>query len=298
MNARMTRSNADQIRNHPLPPRHPRSHSPVPSSVPAFAASLLLHHPDLFLVVDERRAGDDDRFAGRDAVGNFDQVAEGAAGRDAAQVRDRPAVLFRDDEEPVAALLLLELEQGVERDDSDGFGGAVAGDLKPEFRTGTAGPTFTNADEMAALMSDPYVIPGVSDGGAHTKFFTGGSYPTDLLSWLVRDTGKMSLEEAHWHLSYLPAQAAGFTDRGYLREGAPADIVVYDLARLRRVPEWDFEVAHDFPANEWRRIQRAEGYRFILVNGEVTFEEGKCTGATPGRLLRNGRVGAALGSSV
>ncbi|MBM4385671.1 MAG: amidohydrolase family protein [Deltaproteobacteria bacterium] len=172
---------------------------------------------------------------------------------------------------------------------------AVAGDLKPEFRTGTAGPTFTNADEMARLMSDPYVIPGVSDGGAHTKFFTGGSYPTDMLAWLVRDTGKMSLEEAHWHLSYLPAQAAGFLDRGFLREGAPADIVVYDLARLRRVPEWDFEVAHDFPANEWRRIQRAEGYRFILVNGEVTFEEGKCTGATPGKLLRNGRVGEASG---
>jgi N-acyl-D-aspartate/D-glutamate deacylase len=152
---------------------------------------------------------------------------------------------------------------------------------------------------MAKLMSDPYVIPGVSDGGAHTKFFTGGSYPTDLLAWLVRDTGEMSLEEAHWHLSYLPAQAAGFLDRGYLREGAPADVVVYDLARLRRVPEWDFEVAHDFPANEWRRIQRAEGYRFILVNGEVTFEEGKCTGATPGKLLRNGRLGsAALGPAA
>jgi N-acyl-D-aspartate/D-glutamate deacylase len=140
-------------------------------------------------------------------------------------------------------------------------------------------------------MSDPYVIAGVSDGGAHTKFFSGGSFTTDFLTWLVRDTGKISLEEAHYHLSYLPAQAAGFVDRGFLREGAPADIVVYDLEALRRVPEWEFEVAHDFPAGEWRRIQRAAGYRWIIVNGQITFEEGNCTGATPGHLLRNRRIG-------
>ena len=166
---------------------------------------------------------------------------------------------------------------------------AVAGGLKVEFRTGPA--TSCNADLVAPLMSDPYVIAGVSDGGAHTKFFSGGSFTTDFLTWLVRDTGKISLEEAHYHLSYLPAQAAGFVDRGFLREGAPADIVVYDLEALRRVPEWEFEVAHDFPAGEWRRIQRAAGYRWIIVNGQITFEEGNCTGATPGHLLRNRRIG-------
>jgi N-acyl-D-aspartate/D-glutamate deacylase len=173
---------------------------------------------------------------------------------------------------------------------------AIAGGLDVEFRGGDA----TSADpvKVGELMNDPYVMAGVSDGGAHVKFFTGGTYTTDLLTWLVRDTGKLSLEEAHYHLSYLPAQAAGFTDRGFLREGAPADVVVYDLARLKRLPEWDFEIAHDFPANEWRRIQRAEGYRFILVNGVVTFEEGKCTGATPGQLLRNGKIGSALGRAA
>ncbi len=167
---------------------------------------------------------------------------------------------------------------------------ALAGGLDVEFRGGDA--TSSDPVKVGELMNDPYVMAGVSDGGAHVKFFTGGTYTTDLLTWLVRDTGKLTLEEAHYHLSYLPAQAAGFTDRGYLREGAPADVVVYDLARLKRLPEWDFEIAHDFPANEWRRIQRAEGYRFILVNGVVTFEEGKCTGATPGQLLRNGKIGA------
>ncbi len=142
---------------------------------------------------------------------------------------------------------------------------------------------------MAEMISSPYTIPGVSDGGAHTKFFTGGSYTTDFLAWLVRDTETVTLEEAHYRLSYLPARAAGFRDRGVLREGAPADVVAYDLEGLRRVPEWNGEIVTDLPAGEWRRVQRAEGYRWILVNGEVTFEDGKCTGATPGRLLRHGR---------
>jgi N-acyl-D-amino-acid deacylase len=176
---------------------------------------------------------------------------------------------------------------------------AVAGDLNVEFRGGEA--TSGNPKWVGELMRDPFVIPGVSDGGAHTKFFTGGSYTTDLLTWLVRDTHELTLEEAHYHLSFLPAQAAGFLDRGFLREGAPADIVVYDLAKLRRTPEWDYEIAHDFPANEWRRVQRAEGYRWTLVNGEITFEDGRCTGATSGQLLRNrrlnlaGRMGLAAG---
>ncbi len=110
------------------------------------------------------------------------------------------------------------------------------------------------------------------------------------MTWLVRDTKELTLEEAHYHMSYLPAQAAGFVDRGFLREGAPADILVYDLENLKRTPEWNYEVARDFPADEWRLIQRAEGYRYILVNGTMTFEDGKCTGATPGLLLRNRRI--------
>jgi N-acyl-D-amino-acid deacylase len=166
---------------------------------------------------------------------------------------------------------------------------AVEGGLKVEFRTDSA--TSVNAELVGPLMNDPYTIPGVSDGGAHTKFFSGGSYTTDFLTWLVRDTGKVSLEEAHYHLSYLPAQAAGFVDRGYLREGAPADVVVYDLKNLKRTPEWEFEVVTDLPAHEWRRIQRSEGYRWTIVNGQITFEDGKCTGATPGVLLRNRQIG-------
>jgi N-acyl-D-aspartate/D-glutamate deacylase len=68
-----------------------------------------------------------------------------------------------------------------------------------------------------------------------------------------------------------------------------ADIVVYDLEKLQSLPE---EIVHDLPANEWRRVQKAEGYRQIMVNGAVIFEDGKCTGATPGKLLRGGQAAA------
>src|SRR5882724_2753247 len=129
--------------------------------------------------------------------------------------------------------------------------------------------------------------PVVSDGGAHIKFITPAIYPTEVLSWLVRDSDVLSLEEAHFRLSGLCAWAAGFKDRGTLREGMAADVVIYDLAQLKSLPE---EIAYDLPANEWRRVQKAEGYRWIMVNGEVIFEDGQCTGATPGKLLRNGQA--------
>jgi len=86
-------------------------------------------------------------------------------------------------------------------------------------------------------------------------------------------------------LSALPAFIAGFKDRGFLREGAPADMVVYDLDKLAVRP---IEIARDLPGNEWRRVQKADGYRAIIVNGQPTFEDGECTNATPGQLLRHG----------
>jgi N-acyl-D-aspartate/D-glutamate deacylase len=161
---------------------------------------------------------------------------------------------------------------------------SVADNLKTEWRTPLLNVDVAHHKE---IMSSPYTIAGISDGGAHTKFLTTGVWPTDMLTWMVRDTGALSLEEAHFRLSALPAWAAGFKDRGILREGMAADIVVYDLARLAIGPT---EIAHDVPAGEWRRIQKAEGYRWIMVNGQVTFADGKCTGATPGRLLRHGQA--------
>jgi N-acyl-D-amino-acid deacylase len=165
---------------------------------------------------------------------------------------------------------------------------AIATDLKAEFLGPNRG---FNAEYMAEIITtSPYTFPGVSDGGAHTKFFTGGAFTTDFLRWMVRDEQKITLEEAHYRMSALPAHAAGFRDRGMLREGLAADVVVYDLNGLGIEPDWVGEIVHDFPGGEWRRVQRSKGYRSIIVNGVETFQDGNCTGDTPGKLLRHGRA--------
>jgi len=159
---------------------------------------------------------------------------------------------------------------------------SVADDLRTEW----AGPVANaNIQGYKDLVSSPYTMPGVSDGGAHVKFITPAIYPTEVLAWLVRESGVLTLEEAHFRLSGLMAWAAGFKDRGTLREGQAADIVIYDINTVQARPS---EIAYDLPANEWRRVQKADGYKHILVNGVETFQDGNCTGATPGALLRNG----------
>ena len=161
---------------------------------------------------------------------------------------------------------------------------ACADDLRTTW--GTPLKTY-DKEQMREVVNDPLAIPGISDGGAHTKFITFGAYATEYLTHIVREYELIDLETAHWALSALPAQAAGFEDRGIIKEGMPADIVVYDFDNLKMLPAYK---AWDYPANEWRLARKAEGYRWTLVNGEVTFDDGECTGATPGVLLRHGRA--------
>jgi|SwirhisoilCB1_FD_contig_101_164685_length_1790_multi_3_in_0_out_0_1 N-acyl-D-amino-acid deacylase len=160
---------------------------------------------------------------------------------------------------------------------------ACADGLNTEFYTP---PINVRSDYLKEMVtSNGMAIFGVSDGGAHTKFFSGGRYTTEALIKMGRDNDILPLEEIHFRLSTHPAMCAGIKNRGTLVEGNWADIVTYDLDKLAIKP---LEIVHDFPGGEWRRVQRAEGYKTIMVNGEVTFEEDKCTSATPGRLLRHG----------
>jgi N-acyl-D-aspartate/D-glutamate deacylase len=159
---------------------------------------------------------------------------------------------------------------------------SVEEDLKTTF----AMQGFINNDEEAltTIIKHPLCLIGASDGGAHTKFLTLGRYPTHFLAHWVRDKKIMTLEEAHWRLSAMLGWAIGIRDRGWLREGMPADIVVYELDKLAVRP---METIQDLPDGDWRRVQKADGYNYLIVNGQVTFEDGKCTGALPGKMLRS-----------
>ncbi len=158
--------------------------------------------------------------------------------------------------------------------------------VEEELKTEFAMQGFINNDEevLTTILKHPQCLIGASDGGAHTKFLTLGRYPTHFLAHWVRDKQIMSLEEAHWRLSAMLGWAIGIRDRGWLREGMPADIVVYDLEELAVRP---METVHDLPDGDWRRVQKADGYHYLLVNGDVTFDHGECTGVLPGRMLRS-----------
>ena len=107
-----------------------------------------------------------------------------------------------------------------------------------------------------------------------------------MLTRFIREKEIMSLEEAHYKMSNLPAWLASFKDRGVLKIGSWADIMVYDFDNLGLMYE-DPVVEADLPGGESRFIQKAKGIRYTLVNGVVTFEDNVCTGALPGKLLRS-----------
>ena len=161
--------------------------------------------------------------------------------------------------------------------------------VEEDLQTDFSAPQISNYNNawLKEVIDDPWVLFGASDGGAHTRFLTNGRYSTEVITDIVREHGWTSLEDAHWRLSAGPAMVAGLQDRGTLTVGAAADIIIYDFENLKIL---DFEVARDFPGQEWRRIQRASGYRYVLVNGEVTIRDDKETRTFSGRLLRNRRA--------
>lgn len=140
--------------------------------------------------------------------------------------------------------------------------------------------------KVGEILRHRRVLAGTSDGGAHSKFYAGGHYPTDNIMMLVREAGMMTLEEMHHKLSYAPARALGLKGRGALLEGYAADLYIYDFDRLGYDRE-RYEVVHDLPDGDWRRTLRAQGIACTMVNGEPTFVENVCTGATPGRIVSN-----------
>jgi len=143
-----------------------------------------------------------------------------------------------------------------------------------------------NVDDeaMAKILTYPNAIVGLSDGGAHVQFHGGYGYSTRLLSEWVREKKVMTLEHAVRRLTFDSASALGIYDRGLLRPGMVADIVIFDPDTVRPLPE---TVVHDFPAGGWRMKEPAAGIKATIVNGEVLIENGKHTGALPGRVLRN-----------
>jgi N-acyl-D-aspartate/D-glutamate deacylase len=162
---------------------------------------------------------------------------------------------------------------------------AVAEKLETEFQLLSRSPE--EDAEMAEYVKTGHALPSQTDAGAHlnTNFCTAGESTYVLGEW-VRERGLLTLEDAIRRFTFQPARIMGLNDRGLVREGMVADLMVFDLARIGVQED---EITRDGPNGTPRRVQGADGVHHVIVGGEAVLDHGKHTGALPGRVLRAGR---------
>jgi len=138
-------------------------------------------------------------------------------------------------------------------------------------------------DHVLGMLRHPRTLATFSDSGAHVCQEMGSSLQTHLLSYWVRQKQAFTLEEAVRKLTFDNASAWELNDRGLLRTGYRADVVLFDEARVKPAMP---TVETDLPGGARRLVQKAEGIAATIVNGQVTLENGAATGNVPGQLLR------------
>lgn len=160
-------------------------------------------------------------------------------------------------------------------------------DLKTRFIL-----ALLNIDEelVLELISHPSVLIAASDAGAHLTLLCDAGYPARLLGYWVRDKGALQLEAAVKSLTSTPARIYGIKERGMLRPGYFADVVVYDPTTIIDNPK---RLVHDLPGGEPRLTRDATGINYVFVNGQPLISEGKIAPQAlekpSGQLLRAGR---------
>jgi len=145
---------------------------------------------------------------------------------------------------------------------------------------------YGNLDDVHGMMTGPYTLYGLSDGGAHCGTICDGSFPTTTIALWSKGSKSghaMPLESLVHGYTQRNARHVGWHDRGAVKVGQLADFNVIDLDRLSLSPP---EIVQDLPAGGTRLLQTAKGYRQTIKSGVVTFENGRWTGETPGKLLR------------
>jgi N-acyl-D-aspartate/D-glutamate deacylase len=228
------------------------------------------------------------------------------------EIADRPltdrAAMLR---EPGFRARLLEHEAGEAGEATDKLGGRVISrfdllfemDDEPDYEPALGGSVAApddghgllylpflnyidgNLDACHEMLTHPYTVPGLGDGGAHVGTICDGSFPTTLLSYWGRDRERDRID-----LPFLvqrhcrdTARTVGLLDRGVLAPGYRGDLNVVDFDNLRLHKP---EIVHDLPAGGRRLLQRAEGWEHTVVVGRETYHRGEATDELPGRLIR------------
>ena len=158
----------------------------------------------------------------------------------------------------------------------------VAEDLQTVF---TAQLLNSDEDAVARLLTHPHSLVSLSDAGAHLTFFNDAGFGLHLMGHWARDRGAMSLEQAVHKLTAQSADLFGFADRGRLRAGAAADLLLFDPATVGRGPK---QRVHDLPGGAARLTTEALGVHGVWVNGQRVADANGLLADAPraGRLLR------------
>ncbi len=175
----------------------------------------------------------------------------------------------------------LAAEQG--KDGVDAFlDFAISDDLECEF---TMKSFNARPDRMAELLNDKSILLGLGDGGAHLDMLCDSGYPTYVLGTWVRERKVLSLEEAVRRMTSDPADFFGIRDRGRIKPGLAADLVIFSPEEVASGGRP--ERLYDLPGGAKRMVMRSRGIEYTLVNGAVTWEKGALTGASAGAVLRS-----------
>jgi N-acyl-D-aspartate/D-glutamate deacylase len=166
------------------------------------------------------------------------------------------------------------------------MGIVIADGLRTTFTRSTPDPTTEDWDARLRIWRDPRSLIGASDAGAHLDMIAAFRYSTGLLQEAVREQQLLPIEEAIHMLTGAPARLYGFRDRGIIRDGAHADVLVLDPERVGSEP---VGTRFDLPGGAGRLYADAIGIDHVIVAGIPIVQDGTFTGARPGRVLRSGR---------
>ena len=139
---------------------------------------------------------------------------------------------------------------------------AIEEDLRTVFTA-----MLLNSDEEAVgrMLNHPHSLVSLSDAGAHLTFFNDAGFGLHLMGHWARDRGAISLTEAVRRLTSAPAQIFGMKDRGLIREGYAADLLLFDANTVARGPK---KRVHDLPGGAARLTTDAVGVHGVWVNGQ------------------------------
>ncbi len=163
---------------------------------------------------------------------------------------------------------------------------AISEDLRTCFTPPVMGTDDESWRMRGEAWADPRTVIGASDAGAHLDMIDTFAFSTQVLEHGVRERHLIGLEQAIHQLTEVPAKMVGLRDRGVLKAGLKADIVVFDAATIASGPT---HTRFDLPGGAGRLYADAIGVHHVVVNGMEIVRGGELTGERPGTVLRSGR---------